>query len=91
MGTELLHCLKSTILQTYQSFAIQKDSFKQLFSIIERKCKLHRLNKPYRFALEKVNKTLTPEELRAKNECIKKQVAECQAKMAAERQSNQPG
>ncbi len=47
-----------------------------------------RLNMPYRFPLEKLNKTLTPEELRAKNKHIKKQFVEHHAKKAAERQSN---
>ncbi len=65
-------------------FAAEKNGYKRPFSIAERKKKIFHLNQPYWYALTQQLSALPPEQVRAKNEQLKKLYADRQAKRVAD-------
>ncbi len=66
-------------LSDIPKFVQEKDGFKRPFSSAERKKKMLRLHTPYRYAVSKQLQVMKPEQVKARNEQLKKLYVERQA------------
>ncbi len=79
VGKQASKLYKKYHLSDIPKFITEADEFKRPFSSAERKKKMHRLNRPYRYALSKHLQAMKPEQVKARNEQLKKLYAERQA------------